>query len=436
MSTSLEEKEPALFSENLSVGEKKAKDTESIPRLNIEAFCLTQSFASALQTAARDRRMSKTRMSVVPGGIKRAIERFKEVNTPNLLILETDDAGYGVFSDLEGLAEVCDEDTRVIVAGSSNDVSLYRELLRQGVSEYVVTPISAMQIIDSIGTIYEKPESVPRGKVFAVVGGKGGVGSSVIAHNLAWHIAEDLGRETLLVDMDVEFGTSGLDYNLDIKRGLIDALASIDTLDDVKLRRLIYSQTDRLSILASPGTLLQRTEITGEQMDNFLDLLRYTASVIVLDLPHNWSPSTQASLHQADEIIFVATPDLACLRNLKMLYQNTVEGRPNDSPPAVIINQVGMSKRPEIPIKDFEEILGCSVESTMPFDAALFGKAANNGEMLAEISKDSTPANLIRILAQKLNGREDIAARRKPIQFINAISSRFQNLSSKKRSAE
>jgi pilus assembly protein CpaE len=138
----------------------------SIPKLNIEAFCMTQSFASALQVAARDRRMAKTKMSIVPGGIKRAIEKFKEVNTPDLLILETSDTGYGIFSDLEGLAEVCDENTKVLIAGTSNDVSLYRELIRQGVSEYVVTPVSAIQLIDAIRSIYEEPDTAPKAKIF------------------------------------------------------------------------------------------------------------------------------------------------------------------------------------------------------------------------------------------------------------------------------
>jgi len=427
-SNTTDEKETTRFTNN----SKNLSEAGTIPKLNIEAFCMTQSFASALQTASRDRRMSKARMSVVPGGMKRAIERFRDVNTPDLLILETDDTGYGVFSDLEGLAEVCDEDTRVIVAGTSNDVSLYRELLRQGVSEYVVTPISAMQIIDSIGSIYEQPNSLPRAKIFAVVGAKGGVGSSVISHNLAWHIAEDLSRETLLVDLDLEFGTSGLDFNLDIKRGLMDALASIDTLDEVKLQRLIYNQTPRLNVLSNPGALLHKIDISAEQMNMLIDLLRYMSSVVVLDVPHNWSESTQTALYLADEIIIVGSPDLACLRNLKMLYQNIAASRPNDSPPVVLVNQIGMNKRPEIPIKDFESVLGCSIDAEIPFDASLFGKASNNGEMLAEVVKDCTPATLIRVLAQKLNGREDIGIRRKSLPLLNSISSKLQNLSRKK----
>jgi pilus assembly protein CpaE len=393
---------------------------------------MTQSFASALQIAARDRRMSKIKMSIVPGGIKRAIEKFKEVNTPDLLVLETSDTGYGIFSDLEGLAEVCDENTKVLIAGTSNDVSLYRELIRQGVSEYVVTPVSAIQLIDAIRSIYEEPDTAPKAKIFSVVGVKGGTGSSVISHNVAWHIAEDLGRETLIVDMDLEFGTSALDYNIDIQRGLVDAFLSIDSLDDAKLRRLIYDQTDRLQILSNSGTLLNSIDVTGEHTQILLDILRNNFSVVVLDLPHNWTEVTQTALHQSDEIVFVSTPDLACLRNLKFMYQKIVEQRQNDAKPYIVVNQFGMSKRPEIPIKEFEDILGRSVDTILPFDPVLFGKASNNGEMLAEISKDAQATKLIRILAQKLNGRDDISERQKASSFINVLSSTIQNLSKKK----
>ena len=82
----------------------------------------------------------------------------------------------------------------------------------------------------------------------------------------------------------------------------------------------------------------------------------------------------------------MATPDLASLRNAKNIIELIKSARPNDAPPRLVINQVGVPKRPEIPAKDFAETMGVDPVAVLPFDPALFGQAANNGQMLIEIA--------------------------------------------------
>jgi pilus assembly protein CpaE len=85
----------------------------------------------------------------------------------------------------------------------------------------------------------------------------------------------------------------------------------------------------------------------------------------------------------ADEIVLVATPDLACLRNTKNMYDVLRAARPNDAPPRVVLNMVGVPKRTEISMADFTRASKPSRLSSIPFDAKVFGTAANNGQMLA-----------------------------------------------------
>lgn len=374
------------------------------PRISIEAFCATPGFANAIQAAAKDRRMARTKVAIGMGSIAKAAKRYSDSLTPNLVIVESAEGGYAIFSELEQLAAVCDAQTKVIVAGPSNDVTIYRELLRQGVAEYIVTPSSPMQIIDAITSIYSDPNSVPTARLIAVIGVKGGVGASILSHNLAACIADQTKKDTILVDLDMEFGTAALDLNIDAKRGVLDALSDVEDLDDVKLKRLLYDCNPNLKLLAAPAAFHDDLRVDGEAMMTMLDVVRASADYVVIDVPHNWSPSTRAAISQADEVILVATPDLASLRNLKTLYERLQADRQNDRPPRIVLNQTGMQKRPEIPEKDFADIIGAPVTANLAFDGALFGTATNNGQLLRDVNKGHKIVSDIDNMAAILSG--------------------------------
>src|SRR5690606_10125618 len=103
-----------------------------------------------------------------------------------------------------------------------------------------------------------------------------------------------------------------------------------------------------------------------------IETVQRTAPLLVLDVPHAWNGWTRTTLTQADEIIIVATPDLANLRNAKNLVDTLKRLRPNDSPPRLIINQVGIPKRPEISAAEFAEPLGMVPIAVIPFEPQLF----------------------------------------------------------------
>ena len=357
-----------------------------IPRIDIEAYCETAAMATALQDSAYDRRMTRTSVAVSMGGIGKAATMYHETTTPHLLILETKETGLAIFDELESLAEVCDPDTKVIVCGPSNDVTLYRELKRQGVDEYVVSPAAPMQIIEAISTVFSDPEEAPIARTIGFVSVKGGAGASTLSHNCASMIANDEEKEVILVDLDMQFGTAGLDFNREPTRSVVDALASIEELDDTKLQRLLVEHDDFLSILAAPSSLEVSSEFEESAMIEMIEVVRKSADYVVFDIPHIWTPWVRSTILQMDEIVLVSTPELAALRNLKAMYDLLVQRRPNDAAPRIIINQVGLPKRPEIAEKDIIEIVGADVDLTIAYDATLFGAASNNGQMLNEIN--------------------------------------------------
>jgi pilus assembly protein CpaE len=393
-----------------------------VPRISIHAFCEFPDTGASLEKAATDRRLSKAHLQTQLGGIGGAVEHYQGQVTPNLLIVETRLHGQDALNELDRLAEVCDPTTKVVVVGRANDVELYRELMRRGASEYLVAPVNPLHLIEVISGLYLDRDAAPIGRVMAFVGTRGGVGSSTIAHNVGWCIADGLSINTTIVDFDLPFGTAALDFNEEPGQGVADALSAPERLDDVLLDRLLTKRGDRLSLFTAPATLERESDAVPEAYEAVVDAVRATSPCVVLDLPHVWNPWVKNALIAADEIVFVATPDLASLRNAKNMVELVKFGRPNDAPPRLVLNQVGQPKRPEIPTKDFAETMGFDPAAVIPFDPAIFGTAANNGQMLIEVQPKAPAAEAIRRLAALVTGRPVPASAKQAPQILSLLT--------------
>jgi pilus assembly protein CpaE len=382
------------------------------PRVSVQAFCETVETAAAIQAAGEDRRMAKAHLRIQMGGLIAAVEAYQSSPTPNVIILESESRSEDVLAGLDQLAPVCDAATRVIIIGRMNDVALYRELVRRGVSDYLIAPVGALQIVRAVCGLFSAPDAKPVGRVIAVVGAKGGVGASTIAHNIAFSIARDLLLDAVVTDLDLAFGTAGLDFNQDPPQGIAEAVFSPDRIDNAFVDRLLSKCTDHLSLLAAPATLDHVYDFGADAFESIFDSLRATVPCVVLDVPHQWTGWTKQTLVGADDILIVAAPDLANLRNTKNLYDFLKAARPNDHRPLYCLNQDGVPKRPEIKAADFAKALDDEPIASIPFEPQLFGAAANNGQMIAEISSGHRTADVIRQLAQKLTGRAETKKQR------------------------
>lgn len=407
------EQEPNPVQEDEATGRGDFERIRPLPRISVHAFFETEGLAKTMERCSQDRRMAKVNLRVNSGGVSAAANMFAGSPTPNLLILETHADAHTLIEELGQLAGVCDPDTRVVVVGHVNDVSLYRDLVRNGVSEYIVAPVSMADVIGVISMIFVDPDAAPLGRSIAFVGAKGGVGSSTLAHNCAWSISSLFSNEVILADLDLAFGTANLNFDNDPTQGIAEAVFSPDRLDEVFLDRLLAKCSEHLSMLAAPSMLDRTYDFSGDAFLPILDIIQRNAPVSVLDVPHVWTEWTRKVLCAADEIVITATPDLANLRNTKNLFDTLRKLRPNDHQPLLILNQVGMAKRPEIAPDVFCDPLEIEPMAIIPFDAPLFGEAANSGLMIAESSARSPIAESIAQIAHVVTGRAEVRKRKK-----------------------
>ncbi len=383
-----------------------------LPRISVHIFPAEAATAEFAERAAADRRMERGAIRIRTGGLAAALAAYQSEPTPSLLMVESLDPAQVLLEQLDRLAEVCDPGTKVVVLGATNDIGLYRELMRRGVSEYLVPPMSALLLIRTATSLYADPSAPFIGRQVAFCGAKGGAGASTIAHNVAYAITERLQTGAVLVDLDLAFGTAGLDFNQDPAHGVADALSQPDRLDPVLMDRMMVRCSERLSLFTAPASLEGDYDIASEAFEEVTQKIRNTAPFVVLDLPHVWTAWKRKILLTSDDVVIVATPDLASLRNAKNMVDLIRRARPNDAPPRLVLNQVGVPGRPEIPVKDFGEALDLEPALCLPFDPKLFGLAANNGQMIAEVGPKSRSAEGLDHLAQQIARREPPAVRK------------------------
>lgn len=402
-------------------GAEAAFGEASLPRITIHIFCDVQSTADLAEKASADRRMERATVVTRMGGLAAACELYQSQPTPSLVMVESLDSAAQLLGQLDQLAQVCDPGTKVVVIGAANDIALYRELMRRGVSEYMVSPQNPLQMVRAVTSLYADPSAPFVGRQIAFCGAKGGAGASTLAHNVAYSITERLQTGAVLVDYDLAFGTAGLDFNQDPLQGVVDALSQPDRLDSVLMDRMMARCSERLSLFAAPATLDNDYDIGPEAFEEVTQKIRSAAPFVILDLPHVWTAWKRKILLTSDDLVIVATPDLASLRNAKNMVDLVRRARPNDAPPRLVLNQVGVPGRPEIPVKDFGEALGLTPALCLPFDPKLFGQAANNGQMLAEVGPKSRSAEGLDNLAQQIARRDP-----PPAQKTSLFSSLFK----------
>src|SRR6185312_15919903 len=276
---------PATRSSLMSFLSKESKAAEEpaeiaagarlIPRITIQAFCEHSQTAQLVESAIHDRRMSKVALTTHNGGIDGAVETYKSNPTPE-----------EIPAALEKLAEVCDASTRVVVLGHVNDVLLYRELIRSGISEYIVLPATAQQIVSAITDLFASENAAPIGRTVGFVSAKGGAGGSTVAHNVAWSISQNLRQDVLILDMDLAFGTAGLNFNQDPPHGLADAISANTKMDQTMLDSLMSKAASHINLLTAPVSLDQTYDHGERDFEQVLELSQKSTPVVIIDMPH------------------------------------------------------------------------------------------------------------------------------------------------------
>jgi pilus assembly protein CpaE len=324
--------------------------------------------------------------SVHKGDIADATRLLGEQRSPRLLVVDISGVELPL-SAVNELAEVCEPGVTVIAIGDRNDVGLFRDLVNNGVSDYLVKPISPALIQKSLLNVVESAgqsrQSDRRGRLVAVFGARGGVGSTMLATGIAWSIAHRRRRRVALVDLDLQFGTVALALDLEPSPGLREALEHPGRIDALFIERAMVRQSDTLYVLSGEEALGDPVVADTSSLDILLKELRTKFHYVVVDLPRQVSPATQHVMQAATNLVLVTDLSLAGMRDT--LRQLTLLPTANAAcQVTVVANRIGEHRDGEIGRKEFEAAIGRPIDVLAPVDARAGAAATNVGRPVVD----------------------------------------------------
>lgn len=408
----------------------KMTDKERVPfaHASMSVFWNSPTVEKTFTELSQDRLCVRLRVEKFEGGVPKAIDIHRTDATPNVLVIElTSDHPNEALAELELLANYCDPETKVIVVGRNNDVGFYRSLMARGVHEYLLIPFDSFKALDALYRLIG-PSQGSRGRCIAFIGAQGGVGSSILSHHVAFHVAETLKSPTLLVDLDLAFGNAGMTFDRSINKGSVELLfATRRELGDV-FERVRFKVSDYLDLIGTSGSLYRTFDIERRMIDTLVQHIRSEYPLTFLDVPHNWTQWIKFLLADVDDIVITMTPNIPGLKNTRSILNTLNDLRPNSTPPTVVVNKSGVPKQQELTIDDIETHLGIKVAHVIPFGAESFGRSINEGKTLfVAAPKAKETAAIIKLAKIFLPARSEEANQSQSI-FSRLFQSRIKRI--------
>jgi pilus assembly protein CpaE len=348
------------------------------------------------------------RSLIVRGGVTKAIEHLSEQRSPHLLLVDI--GGIDLpLSQMQTLADVCEPGTTVVAIGDHNDVALYRDLLQVGVSDYIVKPLTRELLTKALTPKTTSGEirqtNLKLGKMVSFIGARGGVGTTTMAANLAWHLANRQFRRVVLVDLDLQNGDCAMLFNANTTDGLRDGLANPLRLDSILLDRIMTPVDERLFVLGSEEPLHDNVLLTVASIDTLFSILRSQFHYVVVDVPRIPMPAYRRALEIADRRVIVVDQTMRSMRDAVRLSKLFGDGTEQHSEHRnlFVVNRVGEAGKHALQLKDVHHVLQAKPTSMAPFLPSLLTPAAHNGLIAA--SKHGKFAAAVGTLALEISGR-------------------------------
>lgn len=389
------------------------------------AFAADDSTHAALVSFARD--LYWPEEDVVMGGVDDAVHKLTNMDTPEYLFVDLASTP-SPLGELDKLSGVCDPGTQVIAIGEVNDISIFREMLDAGIADYLLKPVDATRLKQAYENAHKRSEapataaggSKALADVIVVVGSRGGVGSSMVASNIAWLLGHENNKKVGLVDLDPYYGNIAMAFSLDAGRGLSEALEAPDRIDAELIERTMVKEHENLRFLGAEESMQNDVPMDSVSIETLLEKLRESFDVVVVEAPRGHMTAVKAAMRMATHILFVTDYSVAAMRDvirLSGLANSLAAGTKQ-----MVIANMGSGGVSDVNAKDFETTTGLPVDAEIPSDAKGVSMALNAGAAIPAAAAKSTVVKALRKLCTALYAPEGKSKDKKKGGFMSMFS--------------
>ena len=357
------------------------------------------------------------------GGASQALEYLSDGLVPKIMIIDIGD-GEDPLSSLLTLSTAIPEGVRLVGIGTVNDISLYRELTEAGILDYLVKPVTERQVLSALEKLEEDQPEADGGHVesskITVIGARGGAGASSLAVNLSWLLAEEYGQKTMLLDLDLWFGTIALALDLEPTRGLREALENPARIDSLFISSSTAKVSENLSVMAAEEALSGEMVYYTGATEILIDSLSHSIQTLVMDLPRGAFRMRHPVLQASTSIVLVTPLNLAGLRDSIRLF-GAVDDIGSTAKIKIAVNRTAGTNN-AMSLSEFEKALGHKIDVEIPDEPKVFKEATNSGKPAVQVAPRSKTAKALSSLASDLAVKKAVAAGGKnPMQLFGRL---------------
>jgi pilus assembly protein CpaE len=309
------------------------------------------------------------------------------------------------IAELSAARSVGGAELKIVALGQVNDVTLFRDLLAAGASDYMVKERLSREALAAVLERHGGGDTGPGaglGQVVVFIGSRGGVGTTTTAVSCGWLLGERHNENTVLVDLDLHFGTVALNLDTDPGSGLCEALEQPSRIDALFVDRAAVKVSEKLRILAAEAAVAETLMIDAGAIDVLLYELRRKFQWTIIDLPRWVTPTQRVVLGAASKVVILCERSLAGLRDTIRLQTLMREHAPQTQ---VLLVEAGAGgERATVGKAEFEKAIGKSLDGTLSHDAKSAGAATNAGQPLPVAAPRSAVVREIEHLITALAG--------------------------------
>jgi pilus assembly protein CpaE len=338
------------------------------------------------------------------GGPDAALRALRRGEKPGLLMVDLS-ASERPAEDIDRLVRQGPRGLAIVGVGNELTMAQFREICVAGAADYLDKAMGPAGVAEAVSRMRRMRARhgldsgpVRQARVILFIGTRGGLGTSSVAASAAWVLANKADRNTLLLDLDVAFGTTAFSLDIDPGHALRDVLRQPSRIDVPFIERSVVRQSDRLAILSGEEGFESDPAIDPAAAGILLEEVRQTFDCVVVDMPRGNSNAQQAILASATDIVLVGALTLSSLRD-SLCWLRWL---PRTAPGAAIRFIVGPGGQGRLPRAEFERNLERAIDVVVPADARAHDVAANAAKPLPEVAGESQTTKAIEALVESL----------------------------------
>lgn len=300
-------------------------------------------------------------------------------------------------------------DTIMVVSGANMNMELLMACMQAGAREFISKPMTPEQITSTVAK-YKPTMSLhggdQTGRIITVFSNKGGLGKTTIATNLAVTLSQTIHKPVALVDLNLQLGDITTFLNLEPKQTIVDIAKNIGRVDAAYLEGSLAEYTydnARVYVLADPLNVEEAEEVSAEQINTVLTVLRSTFEYVVIDTTTSFDSKTLAALDLADDILLTSIVNLPCIRSSQRLLSLFDRLGYDKDKIKLIVNRYFDGD--EITPEDMEDTLEHPVYWKIPNAYQIVMSAINQGVYIGEIPNSHKLVKNFTDFAHQLSGK-------------------------------